>query len=86
MPESYTLVEMEPYEQRTMPPMPGVRPVWLHAAVDVEEGQITAACSYPVVLERDVPKRELPFSAGWATKTQGAPKCPACAAAIEAAA
>jgi hypothetical protein len=55
--------------------------VWLHAAVDGVDGEITAACSYPVVSERDVPRRDLPFSADWTTKKLGAPKCPACAVA-----
>ncbi|HUY50690.1 MAG TPA: hypothetical protein VMV92_34120 [Streptosporangiaceae bacterium] len=86
MPEFYTLVEMESYQQQTMPPMTSKRPLRLHAAVDGEDGEITAACSYPVVSERDVPKRDLPFSAGWKTVVQRAPECPECAAAIEAAA
>ena len=86
MPEYYTLVEMELYEGQTMPPTTSSRPVRLHAAVDGEDGAVTAACSYPVVPERDVPKRGLPFSAGWKTVAQRAPECPACAAAIEAAA
>ena len=86
MPEFYTLVEMEPYQQQTMPPVTSMRPVWLHAAVDGEGGEITTACSYPVVSERDVPKRDLAFSAGWKTVVQKAPECPPCAVAIEAAA
>lgn len=86
MPEYYTLVEMELYQGQTMPSVTSKRPVWLHAAVDGEDGLVTAACSYLVISERDVPKRGLPFSAGWKTVVQGAPECPACAAAIEAAA
>jgi hypothetical protein len=86
MPEPYTVVEMERRELQTMPPMPSNQPVWLHAAVDGVDGEITAACSYPVVSERDVPRRDLPFSADWTTKKLGAPKCPACAVATEAAA
>ena len=84
MPEYYSLVEMELYQGQTMPPATSSRPVRLHAAVDGEDGAVTAACSYPVVSERDVPKRGLPFSAGWKTVVQRAPECPACAAAIEA--
>ena len=34
MPESYTLIEMEPDQTQTMPPMPSRRSAWLHAAVD----------------------------------------------------
>jgi len=86
MPEYYTLVEMERYQAQTMPPVTSKRPVLLHAAVDGEDGEVTAACSYQVVPERDVPKRGLPFSAGWKSVVQRAPECPVCAAAIEAAA
>lgn len=83
MPEYYTLVEMEQYQKPTMPPVMDRRPVWLHAAYDDADGEINTACSYMVVAERDVPKRDLPFSAGWKTVVQKAPECPACAAAIE---
>ena len=86
MPEYYTLVEMELYQGQTMPPTMSKRSVRLHAAVDSANGEVTAACSYPVVPERDVPKRGMPFSAGWKTVAQRALECPACAAAIEAAA
>jgi hypothetical protein len=86
MPEYYTLIEMELYQAQTMPLTTSSRPVLLHAAADGEGGEVTAACSYRVVPERDVPKRGLPFSARWKTVAQGAPECPACAAAIEAAA
>jgi hypothetical protein len=86
MPEYYTLVEMEQYQMRTMPPVTGRRPTRLHAAVDGQDGGITTACSYPVVVERDVPKRDLPFSAGWKTVVQKAPECSACARVIAAAA
>lgn len=86
MPEYYTLVEMELYQGQTMPPTMSKRSVRLHAAVDSEDGKVTAACLYPVVPERDVPKRGMPFSARWKAVAQGTPECPACAAAIEAAA
>ena len=84
MTESYTLIEMEPDRTQTMPPMPSRRSAWLHAAVDSEDGGVIVACSYPVVSERDVPKREVPSSADWMSRVQGVPRCLTCVAAIEA--
>jgi len=83
MPESYALIEMELYQSQTMPQTPSMRPTWLHAAVDGQDGEVTVACSYQVVTERDVPRRDLPFS-DLTSRTQQTPKCPACSAAIEA--
>lgn len=83
MPESFALIEMELYQSQTMPPTLSRRPTWLHAAVNGEDGEVTVACSYRVVTEQDVPLRDLPFS-DLTSRTQQAPKCPACTAAIEA--
>jgi hypothetical protein len=87
MPESYTLIEMELYQMPTMPPVPGKRAAWLHAAIDGEDGEVTVACSYPVISDRDVPRPDLPFSADSADfrrRMYGAPRCPECVVAIEA--
>ncbi|WP_194904198.1 hypothetical protein [Catenulispora rubra] len=81
MPEYYTLVEMKYYQRQTMPPVTDRRPVLLHASLDAEGG-IVVACSYQVEVERDVPRRDLAFSAGWKTVVQRAPECRACVVAI----
>ncbi len=83
MPESYTLIEMKLNQSQTMPQTMSARATWLHAAIDGEDGEVTVACLYPVVSDRDVPKRDLLFS-DLASRIQRVPKCPACAAAIEA--
>lgn len=67
IPEHYTLVEIQQYAKQTMPTVMDRRPVRLHAAVHGEDDGITAACSNAVMVVQDVPKSELPFSAGWKT-------------------
>jgi hypothetical protein len=85
MPEPYTVLEMMTLHSSPTMPQPSQvpQPVWLHAASDDENGEATVACTYLVVSDKDLLKRDLAFSNNWTPKMY-APKCPACIAQIEA--